>query len=256
MYLNSETQANVLARFNFALRDGGYLLLGKAEMLLAHSDLFTSAGPQAPGVPEGPRGDPARAPAGPDRARRAAGRPPARRARSGSARAAFEASPEAQIVVDAGGYLTLANARARAIFRLTGDDLGPAVPGPGALLPAAGAALQDPAGLRRAAPVPGRRGRVADALGRGRPPGGAGRPAARRPAGAARGQHQLHRRDPLAPATSRSWSTPTRGWRTPTTSSSRPTRSWRRPTRSSSRRSRSWRRPTRSSSRPTKSSRR
>src|SRR4030095_9495756 len=37
--------------------------------------------------------------------------------------AALEASPEAQIVVDAGGYLMLANARARAIFKLTADDL-------------------------------------------------------------------------------------------------------------------------------------
>ena len=42
MYLNSETQAQVLARFSFALREGGYLLLGKAEMLLAHSNLFTA----------------------------------------------------------------------------------------------------------------------------------------------------------------------------------------------------------------------
>jgi two-component system CheB/CheR fusion protein len=41
MYLNSETQSHVLARFSFALREGGYLLLGKAEMLLAHSNLFT-----------------------------------------------------------------------------------------------------------------------------------------------------------------------------------------------------------------------
>jgi two-component system CheB/CheR fusion protein len=42
MYLNSETQAQVLARFSFALREGGYLLLGKAEMLLAHASLFTA----------------------------------------------------------------------------------------------------------------------------------------------------------------------------------------------------------------------
>ena len=42
MYLNSETQAQVLAHFSFALREGGYLLLGKAEMLLAHSNLFTA----------------------------------------------------------------------------------------------------------------------------------------------------------------------------------------------------------------------
>ena len=42
MYLNSETQSHVLARFNFALREGGYLMLGKAEMLLAHSNLFSA----------------------------------------------------------------------------------------------------------------------------------------------------------------------------------------------------------------------
>jgi two-component system, chemotaxis family, CheB/CheR fusion protein len=32
LYLNSDPQAHVLARFNFALREGGYLFLGKAEI--------------------------------------------------------------------------------------------------------------------------------------------------------------------------------------------------------------------------------
>jgi two-component system CheB/CheR fusion protein len=41
MYLNSETQARVLARMHFALEEGGILFLGKAEMLLSHADLFT-----------------------------------------------------------------------------------------------------------------------------------------------------------------------------------------------------------------------
>ncbi|MDZ8257434.1 CheR family methyltransferase [Nostoc sp. ChiQUE01b] len=41
MYFNSETQGRILARFHFALNDNGYLLLGKAEMLLMHSSLFT-----------------------------------------------------------------------------------------------------------------------------------------------------------------------------------------------------------------------
>ncbi|MFB9321527.1 CheR family methyltransferase [Cryptosporangium minutisporangium] len=39
MYLNAETQARVLARFNFALNDVGVLFLGKAEMLLSHGQL-------------------------------------------------------------------------------------------------------------------------------------------------------------------------------------------------------------------------
>ncbi|MEH2410057.1 CheR family methyltransferase [Nostoc sp.] len=41
MYFNSETQGRILARFHFALNDPGYLFLGKAEMLLMHSSLFT-----------------------------------------------------------------------------------------------------------------------------------------------------------------------------------------------------------------------
>lgn len=40
MYLNAETQAQVLRRFHFALGPAGALFLGKAEMLLSHSRLF------------------------------------------------------------------------------------------------------------------------------------------------------------------------------------------------------------------------
>jgi two-component system CheB/CheR fusion protein len=40
MYLNSETQARIVRRFNYALNPHGLLFLGKAEMLLAHSTLF------------------------------------------------------------------------------------------------------------------------------------------------------------------------------------------------------------------------
>jgi two-component system CheB/CheR fusion protein len=40
MYFNAETQNRMLARFHFALNDGGYLFLGKAEMLLSRARLF------------------------------------------------------------------------------------------------------------------------------------------------------------------------------------------------------------------------
>src|SRR5215217_8965 len=122
MYLNSETQAHVLARFSFALREGGFLLLGKAEMLLAHSDLFTAVDlrsrvfQKVPGATLRERllvlAEAGERPVGNQRPRE-------ERIRG----AAFEASPEAQIVVDAGGYLVLANERARALFRLSIDDL-------------------------------------------------------------------------------------------------------------------------------------
>jgi two-component system CheB/CheR fusion protein len=122
MYLNSETQSRVLARFSFALREGGYLMLGKAEMLLAHSDLFTSEDlkrrvfQKVPGASLRERlmvlSEGGERPAGNQVVRE-------QRVRS----AALEASPEAQVVVDAGGYLMLANERARALFRLSVDDL-------------------------------------------------------------------------------------------------------------------------------------
>jgi two-component system CheB/CheR fusion protein len=41
MYFNAETQGHILERFNFALNDGGYLFLGKAETLLRQSTIFT-----------------------------------------------------------------------------------------------------------------------------------------------------------------------------------------------------------------------
>jgi two-component system CheB/CheR fusion protein len=40
MYFNAETQAKILGGFNFALNDTGYLFLGRAELLLTHTDLF------------------------------------------------------------------------------------------------------------------------------------------------------------------------------------------------------------------------
>ncbi|WP_378738999.1 CheR family methyltransferase [Nocardia brasiliensis] len=40
MYFNAEAQARILERFRFALREGGFLFLGKAELLLAEGERF------------------------------------------------------------------------------------------------------------------------------------------------------------------------------------------------------------------------
>ena len=40
MYFNSEMQQRILERFRFGLSEGGFLFLGKAEMLLARSKAF------------------------------------------------------------------------------------------------------------------------------------------------------------------------------------------------------------------------
>jgi two-component system CheB/CheR fusion protein len=41
MYFTAEAQVRILERFNFALNATGYLFLGKSEMLITHTDLFT-----------------------------------------------------------------------------------------------------------------------------------------------------------------------------------------------------------------------
>ena len=41
MYFTAETQSRILSNFNFALRDTGFLFLGKSEMLVTHTDLFS-----------------------------------------------------------------------------------------------------------------------------------------------------------------------------------------------------------------------
>jgi len=41
MYFNAEAQSKILLHFHFALNEGGVLFLGKSEMLLTHSNIFT-----------------------------------------------------------------------------------------------------------------------------------------------------------------------------------------------------------------------
>jgi len=122
MYFNADVQSHVLGRFAFALREGSYLFLGKAEMLLAHSDLFTA-------VDLGRRVFHKVARAGlRERLLTLSGgdsHNPAQVPREERIRdAAFDAGREAQLVVNPAGALVLANARARSMFQLSSDDLG------------------------------------------------------------------------------------------------------------------------------------
>jgi len=124
MYFNSEMQAKILARFHFALRPSGYLLLGKAETLLSHNTSFrpedlksrifqrTSTATMRDRLlaltPTTPSPDSPPGTARPVRAREAA----------------FDSGPVAQIAVDRKGHLLLANERARQLFSLAPTDLG------------------------------------------------------------------------------------------------------------------------------------
>ena len=121
MYFNAETQGRILDRFHFALNEGGYLFLGKAEMLITHNGAFTpldlkrrifvkmlrvpggNRAWQAARVLNGPI-----YPLGPDPQRLCA--------------AALDAAPRQ--VVDADGLLAVANQQARQVFGLTPQDIG------------------------------------------------------------------------------------------------------------------------------------
>jgi two-component system CheB/CheR fusion protein len=123
MYFNAEAQARILQRFDFALNGGGYLFLGKAEVLLVRSANFLPV----------------------DLKRRIFAKMATRRGRErafavpeplpGLALAlvtddsrlrelALEVDPLAQILVDVNGALLLANTQARQLLGLSAENLG------------------------------------------------------------------------------------------------------------------------------------
>ena len=123
MYFNAEVQAQILSRFHFAVSDGGYLCLGKAEMLFSHANLFLPLDLKrrvfVKAIRSGLR----------DRlllmARAGEETQPLPASDTQRLReAVFHAGPVAQIAVDLGGNLTMANERAFTLLRLTGRDLG------------------------------------------------------------------------------------------------------------------------------------
>ena len=109
MYFDGPTQARILARFHFALNDGGFLFLGRAETMLSHGDLFVPVDLRRriftktrPGVERPPL----------------AGRPTANRPigdeQGQSLRLrSFDAGTTPQFIIDELGRLFLANSRAR-----------------------------------------------------------------------------------------------------------------------------------------------
>ncbi|HEY2666738.1 MAG TPA: CheR family methyltransferase [Actinomycetota bacterium] len=119
MYLNAETQAQVLKNFHFALNDDGYLLLGKAEMLFTKEKSFTAIDLKRRVFRKVP-GDDARArlwlTPPPDLAGAALG------AMTGSL--TFDATPLAQLILNPDGIVVGANRQARSMLRLPPADIG------------------------------------------------------------------------------------------------------------------------------------
>ncbi|MBI4788391.1 MAG: PAS domain S-box protein [Chloroflexi bacterium] len=123
MYFNIETQTRILARFHFALKEEGYLFLGKAEMLLTHANLFAPVDLRHRIFSKISRND--------LRERAFMGAPTEdAEAHNRTQRylrmrdAALETHPTAQIVVDLNNTLVMANNRARSLFGFSAKDLG------------------------------------------------------------------------------------------------------------------------------------
>ena len=123
MYFNAETQDRILSRLHFALNDGGFLFLGRAEMLLTHGELFRPVDlkhrifAKLPAVGTWPTFVPSSAPGMPDDLARP-------RTNTQLREVAFDTGPIAQLMVDHNGVLVLANDQARHLFGLNVQDLG------------------------------------------------------------------------------------------------------------------------------------
>ena len=123
MYFHTEAQSRILARFYFAVNPGGYVLLGRAEMLFSHAAMFTAQDLKRRVFQTVPK------PNHRDRLLLLAqtGRDIMPNHPSHLARlreAAFESDGVPQIVLDLSGTLAAANGPARAQFRLTPRDTG------------------------------------------------------------------------------------------------------------------------------------
>jgi two-component system CheB/CheR fusion protein len=122
MYFNAETQAQVMTKFNYALNDGGFLVLGKAEMPFTRMRSFSPVDLKRrvfakEGEPDMDNDTPLmRAGEG-----EAAGHL-ANHVRSREA--AFDLAPIPQIVIDRTKHLILANERARALCNIAPADVG------------------------------------------------------------------------------------------------------------------------------------
>jgi two-component system CheB/CheR fusion protein len=123
MYFESEAQARILARLHYALTEKGYLFLGKAEMLLRRSELFSPVDLKHRVFTKVPKDtlrdrlivlaqagnhDPVTQPTPQVRIRELVA----------------DALPIAHVVVDTAGLVTSVNERARAEFSLAAADVG------------------------------------------------------------------------------------------------------------------------------------
>jgi two-component system CheB/CheR fusion protein len=125
MYFNVETQSQVIDRFHFALREGGYLFLGKAEVLLSDGERFEVVSMRQRIFRRRPGAAVPRYQSMPTRLD-VMGSPEIREvSRKRQLRdLALEAAPFAIVGLDGEGTVVLINAQMRNLFGMTTRDIG------------------------------------------------------------------------------------------------------------------------------------
>jgi two-component system CheB/CheR fusion protein len=122
MYFNAETQSRILGRLHFALNPSGLLFLGKAEMLLSHSQLFTPVDLTRRFFRwRGARTSPERAAIA---APVAEALPVNELELSRLRREAMLSAPAAQLALDADGRLAMVNRQAEQVLGVDDRDVG------------------------------------------------------------------------------------------------------------------------------------
>jgi two-component system, chemotaxis family, CheB/CheR fusion protein len=121
MYFNTEAQNRILARFHFALTEGGVLFLGRAEMLLTQPQMFEPISLRRRlfkkvAIANWRERLAIMSQAGSDEGGAVA--------QSSIVTTALDASPHAQLIIDDVGILTFCNDRARTLFNVGPGDLG------------------------------------------------------------------------------------------------------------------------------------
>ncbi|OXM46272.1 CheR family methyltransferase [Amycolatopsis alba] len=122
MYFNVEAQAKIIERFHFALNEGGYLLLGKAEMLLSDGVRFDAANIRNRVFKI--RADGTVAPKTPRFEGRTGGKMHDVSRRRLVSELAFASSPDSVLGIDRDGAVALINGAARLQFGLSSHDVG------------------------------------------------------------------------------------------------------------------------------------
>ena len=125
MYFNVETQSQVIDRFHFALREGGYLFLGKAEMLLSDGERFEVVSMRQRIFRRRPGVAVPRYQTVPVRFDMAGGPEVREVNRKRQLRdLALDSAPFAAIGIDAEGIVALLNTQMRTLFGMSSRDLG------------------------------------------------------------------------------------------------------------------------------------